>query len=114
MPLVKSDGDVTVNKIFANFFFTNFFLTNFFLTNFFFANSGCGDSWELTFLWKVRESGPTGTQIGPDKQTVAAWYTPGNGIGGVSYGPDEVPLIPGQTYFIEFNYVTGPGCGGAG
>lgn len=65
--------------------------------------AGAENQWDLDFLWKVREGGPTGTQIGPDKITEAAFFGAGAGLHGVSYNPDEVTLVPGQTYFVEFN-----------
>lgn len=70
----------------------------------------CPDRWDLDFAWKVREGGPTGPQIGPTKTTKALSLASGVGLHGVSYNPDEVPLAPGQTYFIEFLYADGPSC----
>lgn len=65
--------------------------------------AGAERKWNLEFLWKVRQGGPTGPQIGPDKITLAAYQAFGVGLHGVSYNPGEVPLTRGQTYFIEFN-----------
>jgi hypothetical protein len=65
--------------------------------------AGASNKWELQFLWKVRQGGPTGQQIGPTKITNAAFQSFGAGLHAVSYNPGEVPLIAGQTYFIEFN-----------
>ncbi len=65
--------------------------------------AGANYKWDLEFLWRVRQGGPTGPQIGPDKITLAAYQAFGVGLHGVSYNPGEVPLTRGQTYFIEFN-----------
>lgn len=65
--------------------------------------AGANHKWDLNFLWRVRQGGPTGAQIGPDKITFAAYQSFGVGLHGVSYNPGEVPLTKGQTYFVEFN-----------
>lgn len=65
--------------------------------------AGANKRWDLEFLWRVRQGGPTGPQIGPDKITFAAFQSYGAGLHGVSYNLNEVPLTRGQTYFIEFN-----------
>jgi len=70
----------------------------------------CPNAWDLTFEWKVRRGGPTGAQVGPTKQTRAAYQAFGVGLHGVSYNRGEVPLQSGDTYFIEFRYASGPPC----
>ncbi len=70
--------------------------------------AGAAEHWDLKFLWRVRQGGPTGPQIGPDKITVGAFYGSGVGLHGVSYSLDEVPLIKNQTYFVEFNVYDPP------
>lgn len=70
--------------------------------------AGANSDWNLTFGWKVREGGPTGAQIGPTKTTQAAFQGAGAGLHGVSFNPGEVPLVPGQTYFVEFYIVNPP------
>jgi len=68
--------------------------------------AGAGHKWDLDFTWRVYPAmdpvGPTGPAIGPTKTTKAAYQSFGVGLHGVSYNPDEVPLVPGQTYLIEF------------
>jgi len=51
--------------------------------------------------WKVRQGGPLGPQIGPAKTTQGAYFASTTDLVGVSYSKDEVPLVPGQTYYIE-------------
>lgn len=72
---------------------------------------GCAEAWDMLFAWRVREGGPHGPQIGPTKITKPAWWGPEIGLQAVSYSPGEVPLTPGQTYFVEFLYAGGPPCG---
>jgi hypothetical protein len=64
--------------------------------------AGANHHWDLEFMWRVREGGPDGDQIGPTKRTLGAFFSHGVGLHGVSYNPEEVPLVEGQTYFIEF------------
>ncbi len=67
--------------------------------------AGANHVWDLDFTWKVREGGPTGPQIGPTKKTKAAYQAFGLGLHGVSFSYGEIPVVAGQTYFIEFaNY----------
>ncbi|HEY7118593.1 MAG TPA: carboxypeptidase-like regulatory domain-containing protein [Tepidisphaeraceae bacterium] len=66
-----------------------------------------GSTWDLPFTWTVRAGGPAGQLIGPTKHTAAAYFTPQVGLHGVSYNPGEVPLTPGQTYYIEFSNASG-------
>jgi hypothetical protein len=63
-----------------------------------FAASGDGN-FDLT--WKIRQGGPSGVQIGPTKTTQGAYFASSTDLVGVSYNPDDVPLVPGQTYCIE-------------
>ncbi len=51
--------------------------------------------------WKIRQGGPNGTQIGPTKTTQGAYFASSTDLVGVSYNPNDVPLVPGQTYCIE-------------
>ncbi len=69
--------------------------------------AGANNVWDLDFTWKVREDGPTGAEIAPQKTTKAAFQAFGAGLHGVSYCPSEVPLTPGRTYFVECNNVPG-------
>jgi hypothetical protein len=69
--------------------------------------AGASHMWDLDFNWRifaaVDPTGPTGPQLGPTKTTKAAYQTFGMGLHGVSYSPNQIRLIPGQTYFIEFS-----------
>jgi hypothetical protein len=68
--------------------------------------AGANHRWDIDFTWKVYPAadpvGPTGPPIGPTKTTKAAYQTFGMGLHGVSYSPNEVRLVPGRSYFIEF------------
>ncbi len=73
--------------------------------------AGGNGVWDIDFRWRVYPaqdpSGPTGSQIGPTKESNAAW-NPGGFQQGVSYTEGEVPLTPGQTYMISFEAVNPP------
>ncbi|MHC4546473.1 MAG: hypothetical protein ACYSYL_18500, partial [Planctomycetota bacterium] len=68
-----------------------------------FAASSDGN-FDLT--WKVLEGGPDGTQIGPTKTTQGAYFASSTDLVGVSYNPNDVTLVPGQTYCIEVTDTT--------
>lgn len=70
--------------------------------------AGANEYWDLTFLWRVRQGGPTGPLVGPDKISRALSQASGCGHHGVSYNRREAPLTKGQTYFIEFNIYDPP------
>ncbi len=61
--------------------------------------AGAQEDIELT--WIIRESGPAGPQVGPTKTTRGAYFASSTDLIGVSYGPDEAPLVPGNTYCID-------------
>ena len=63
-----------------------------------FAASGDAN-FDLT--WKIRQGGPSGAQIGPTKTTQGAYFASSTDLVGVSYNPNDVTLVPGQTYCIE-------------
>jgi hypothetical protein len=63
-----------------------------------FAASG-DENFDLT--WRIRQGGPSGTQVGPTKTTEGAYFASSTDLVGVSYNPDEVILVPGQTYCID-------------
>jgi hypothetical protein len=63
-----------------------------------FAASG-DTNFDLT--WRIRQGGPAGPQIGPAKTTQGAYFASTTDLVGVSYNPNDVPLIPRQTYYIE-------------
>ncbi len=70
--------------------------------------AGADHVWDLDFTWRVRRGGPGGPQVGVTKTTKAAYQSFGCGLHGVSYSNGEVPLVPGETYFVEFsNYAPG-------
>ncbi|MHC4110398.1 MAG: GC-type dockerin domain-anchored protein, partial [Planctomycetota bacterium] len=56
--------------------------------------------------WKIRQGGPNGTQIGPTKTTQGAYYASSTDLVGVSYNPNDVTLVPGQTYYIDVTDTT--------
>jgi len=58
-------------------------------------------------IWKVRRGGPDGPQIGPTKITRGAYFASSTDLIGVGYNPDEVPLLAGQTYYIELSNPAG-------
>lgn len=74
--------------------------------------AGAEHKWDIDFLWKIYPAsdptGPSGEQIGPTKVTKAAYQSFGVGLHGVSYNPNEVPLVTGQKYFIEFSALNPP------
>jgi len=63
-----------------------------------FAASG-DTNFDLT--WRIRQGGPNGAQAGPTKTTQGAYFASSTDLVGVSFNPDEVALVPGQTYCIE-------------
>jgi len=63
-----------------------------------FAASGDAD-FDLT--WKIRQGGPDGAQIGPTKTTQGAYFASSTDLVGVSYNPNDVTLVPGQTYCVD-------------
>ena len=63
--------------------------------------AGAERNWDLDFTWRVFRGGPGGAQVGPTKTTRAAFQAFGAGLHGVSYGRDEVPLVAGETYYVE-------------
>jgi hypothetical protein len=64
--------------------------------------AGANNRWDLDFTFRVLRGGPGGPQVGPAKTTKAAYQAFGAGLHGVSFNPGEVPLEPGQTYYVEF------------
>ncbi|MBI4582863.1 MAG: carboxypeptidase regulatory-like domain-containing protein [Planctomycetes bacterium] len=64
--------------------------------------AGANNRWDLDFTFKVLRGGPGGPPIGPAKTAKAAYQAFGAGLHGVSYSPGEVPLAPGETYYLEF------------
>jgi len=63
-----------------------------------FAASG-DSNFDLT--WRILEGGPDGAQIGPTKTTQGGYFASSTDLVGVSYNPNDVVLVPGQTYCIE-------------
>ena len=69
-----------------------------------FAASGQAD---LELTWAVRKNGPNGEQVGPTKTTRGAYFASSTDLVGASFNPDEVRLIPGDTYYIEVTNAMG-------
>jgi len=63
-----------------------------------FQANGVEPTFELT--WTIRRNGPTGPQIGPEKTVQSAYFAAGADLSGVSFQPGQVPLTPGQRYYI--------------
>lgn len=68
------------------------------------AGSG---TWDVDVVFRIRQNGPGGAQVGPTKTAQATYQATNTGIVGVSYAPGEVPLVPGSTYFIEMSPASG-------
>lgn len=64
-----------------------------------FEANGIEPTFELT--WTVRQGGPAGPRIGPEKTAQGAYFASSADLCGVSYQPGQVPLTPGQCYYIE-------------
>ena len=60
-----------------------------------------GDRWDKDFTFTVRGASVSGPQIGPAKRGRGAYQAFTNGHVAVSWNPGEVPLVPGERYFIE-------------
>jgi hypothetical protein len=73
-------------------------------TDCFIAGAG---TWDVDVTFRVRQNGPTGAQVGPTKIAQAVYQATNCGLVGVSYAPGEVPLVPGNTYFIEMSPAAG-------
>ena len=56
---------------------------------------------DITMDWVIRREGPGGDIIGGSKTTKGAYFASSTKLFGVSYGRGEIPLVPGETYFIE-------------
>jgi hypothetical protein len=73
--------------------------------------AGANNVWDMDYRWRVwpaqDSTGPTGPQVGPTKLTNAAWNA-GGFHQGVSYSENEVSLVPGQKYMIDFEAVNPP------
>ncbi|MCD6395108.1 MAG: LamG domain-containing protein, partial [Planctomycetes bacterium] len=63
-----------------------------------FAASGQADQRPT---WTIHKDGPNGLQIGSTKTVYGSYFASNTDLLGVSYNPGEVPLTPGQTYYIE-------------
>ena len=65
-------------------------------------------TWDIGVRFRIFTNDPSGTQIGPTKTSRGAAQTGGVGLVGVSYAPGEVPLTPGNTYYIEMSVPDDP------
>ncbi len=54
-----------------------------------------------SITWEIRQGGPSGPIVGPVKSNQTQFQAGGVDHMGVVYNPGEVPLIPGQTYYIR-------------
>ncbi len=66
-----------------------------------------GDTWDKEFTFKVRSGSVNGTQVGPAKNGRGAYQASSNGLAAVSWAPGEVPLTPGQVYYLEISHPSG-------
>lgn len=73
-------------------------------TDCFIAGDG---TWDVDIEYRIRANGPGGAQVGPTKIAQATYQAATAGLVGVSYAPGEVPLTPGNTYFIEMARASG-------
>lgn len=60
-----------------------------------------GTTWDIPLDFRVRIGGPQGQQVGPKKTGRGAYQASSSGFAGASWNPGEVPLTPGQVYFLE-------------
>ena len=58
-------------------------------------------TWDITATMRIRQGGPGGAIIGPAKTAKAASLAANSGFLAAVWNPGEVPLTPGQTYYIE-------------
>jgi hypothetical protein len=78
--------------------------------DFYFTNEG---NWNMQMTFKVFATPPNGTggppsnPVGLVKRARGAWEA-GAACMGIGYAPGEVPLTPGQTYYIEMTPYGGP------
>ncbi len=70
-----------------------------------FAASGQPD---IELSWRILLGGPGGRQIGSTKTTRGAYFASSTDLIGVSFNPQEVPLVPGEIYYIETGNNTHP------
>ena len=59
--------------------------------------------WHHVGTVKVRTGGPSGTQVGPAKSAWTASMAAESAFFAASWNPGEVPLTPGQVYYLEFS-----------
>jgi hypothetical protein len=72
---------------------------------------GDGRRTQTVYTVRIRENGPGGKQIGPVKQSVGSDLMAGFHLGfqlrTILYSPGEVPLVPGNKYYIEISGESG-------
>lgn len=68
-----------------------------------------GDTWDALISFKVRSGSPTGPQVGPTKVGRGTYQASTAGMIAASWNPGEVPLTPGQVYYIEMTRADGNG-----
>ena len=78
-----------------------------------FAHGG-GLNWYMQMTFTVYANppnppNPPSGQVGVTKRGRGAWQAGGTALMGICYAPDEVPLVAGQTYYIEMTPYWPPG-----
>ncbi len=71
--------------------------------------AGGDRGWDFDITFTVHEGGPRGAQIGPAKRMPTAFQA-GGLYGAVVYAPGEVPLTPGEVYYIKMDTHGGMNC----
>jgi hypothetical protein len=69
-----------------------------------FAASGQSD---IELSWSIHRGGPDGPRIGPQKTTRGSYFASSTDLVGASYNPGDVPLVPGETYYIDIGHSRG-------
>jgi len=64
-----------------------------------------GGEWHKVGTFKIRVGGPNGAQVGPAKSNWSGSMAADSAFFSASWNPGEVPLTPGQTYYIEVSSV---------
>jgi hypothetical protein len=66
-----------------------------------------GSTWDIPITFKVRSGGPNGTQVGALKIGRTSGQVYDTGFAGASWNRGEVPLVPGQKYYLEMSNAVG-------
>lgn len=109
---IDSDDDGYITTVNARYRFTGFFNTEFgqtFVANtqdVMTASAVVGGSGRIVMEFSVLD-GPGGSQIGPSK-LVEAWGNDARGCC-ACWAPGEVPVVPGETYYLRVRQASGEG-----